>query len=206
VEEWQTLLAQGTALSGDQQLGLWGELWLISNARDPDRVIAGWRGPDREALDFLLDGLSLELKASRTAHVHYVSQRQVELPAGTYTGCLLSLWVGVDPVRGKSLKELAELLIARASDPPSLLKKLALAGYVPKDSDQYGTRWLVLEAPYWFWAKDVPRVRAADVGVSNLRYRVALDVEKAIPKEQARQLWRHFCGVDSQTDLLANSQ
>jgi hypothetical protein len=109
---------------------------------------------------------------------------------------LLSIWIGIDPVRGVSLKELVERLLARVFDPPALLKQIALVGYVPPDSDQYATRFLPLEAPCWFSAADVPRVRAVDPGISQLRYVVQLDIDKAIPTAQASDLWRHFCGAD----------
>jgi hypothetical protein len=196
VEEWQALLARRTALTSEQQLGLWGELWLISNAVDPNLTIAGWRGPERESVDFFLDGIALEVKTSRNAHMHYVSQSQIDRPAGMHAAYLLSIWVGMDPVRGVSLKELVERLLARVSDPPALLKQVALAGYVPSDSEQYTTRFLPLEEPCWYRAGDVPRVRGIDPGISQLRYVVNLDTDKAIPTTQVSDLWRHFCGTD----------
>jgi hypothetical protein len=204
VEEWQTLLARRTALTSEQQLGLWGELWVISNAVDPDRIVAGWRGPARESVDFFLDGIALEVKTSRNAHVHHVSQSQLDRPVGMYAAYLLSIWVGVEPVRGVSLKELVERLLVRVSDPPALLKQIALVGYVPPDSDEYGTRFLPLEAPYWFRADDVPRVRGIDPGISQLRYVMRLDTDRSISSEQASALWRHFCRADPFIVAIAN--
>ena len=196
VEEWQSLLGRRAVLTGERELGLWGELWVISNAADPDSLVAGWRGPDQEAVDFFFDGVGLEVKVSRRAHQHYVSQRQLDLPLGTHDVYLLSVWVGVEPVRGISLTGLVDELLSRVSDAPALLKRIALLGYTPLDRDQYTTRFVPLEAPRWFRAEDVPRVRAIDPGISQLRYLVSLEIDKAVAPESTGALWRHFCQTE----------
>ena len=193
VEEWQTLLARRAALTAEQQLGLWGELWVISNAANPDPLVTAWRGPEGEAVDFFFDGVALEVKVSRRAHVHHVSQRQIDLPVGVHKAYLLSVWVGIEPVRGISLAELVDAALARVSDAPSLLKHIALLGYSPLDRDQYATRFTPLETPLWFNAEDVPRVRTIDPGISQVRYVVALDIDKSLGSDVAGVLWRHFC-------------
>lgn len=193
VEEWQMLLARRAALTAEQQLGLWGELWVISKAANPDPLVTAWRGPEGEAVDFFFDGVALEVKVSRRAHVHHVSQRQIDLPVGAHKAYLLSVWVGIEPVRGISLAELVEAALARVSDAPALLKQIALLGYSPLDRDQYATRFTPLETPLWFRAEDVPRVRAIDPGISQVRYVVTLDIDRSIASEVASGLWRHFC-------------
>jgi Putative PD-(D/E)XK family member, (DUF4420) len=196
VEEWQTLLARRAVLTVEQQLGLWGELWVISKAVNPDPLVAAWRGPEGEATDFFFDGIALEVKVSRRAHVHHVSQRQVEMPVGVHKAYLLSVWVGVEPVRGTSLAELVDTALARVSDAPALLKQVALLGYTPLDRDQYGTRFIPLDPPRWFRAEDVPRVRVIDPGISQVRYVVTLDIDRALAGELASGLWCHFCQAE----------
>ena len=196
VEEWQMLLARRAVLTPEQQLGLWGELWVISKAVNPDPLVAAWRGPEGEVVDFFLDGVALEVKVSRRAHVHHVSQRQVDLPVGIHQAYLLSVWVGVEPGRGISLAELVDTALARVSDAPALLKQIALLGYAPVDRDQYATRFIPLEIPRWFRAEDVPRVRAIDPGISQIRYVVTLDIDKSVAVELASGLWRHFCQAE----------
>lgn len=192
VEEWQMLLARRGLLTEQQELGLWGELWVISRANDIDRLVKAWRGPEREAMDFFLEGIALEVKASRRAHVHHVSQSQLDRPAGVHEGYLLSLWVAVEPSRGVSLGELVDEVLTRVSDPPAVLKQIAAVGYVPLDRDQYATRFLPLESPRWFRSDDVPRVRSFDPGVSQLRYVVTLNPAKALSGELEGRLWSHF--------------
>lgn len=193
VEEWQALLGRRFVMTPEQQLGLWGELWILANAAAPDSLIAGWRGPDRDAMDFLYDGVGLEVKVSRKAHVHHVSQRQVDRPVGVHDAYLLSIWVAPEPARGVSVSELVETLIARVADGPFLLRQIALTGYSPIDRDQYAVRYVPLEPPRWFRADDVPRVRAVDPGVSQVRYVVGLDPDKSLDSSIATGLWHHFC-------------
>jgi Putative PD-(D/E)XK family member, (DUF4420) len=197
VEEWQALLSRRTTLSVEEQLGLWGELWLMSQAKDADRLFAAWRGPEADAVDFFHDGAALEVKVSRRAHVHHVSQSQVDAPRGEYVAYFLSMWVGVEQVRGVSLAELVDKLLHRVSDPAAFLKQLARVGYSLQDREAYATRFVVLEPPRWFHAEDIPRVRSFDEGISLLRYIVTLDADARLDDEHALDLWRHFCEVEA---------
>ena len=194
VEEWQTLLGRRAALSVEEQLGLWGELWVISQAEEADALLAAWRGPERQPIDFFHDGIGLEVKVSRRPHVHHVSQTQVVAPRGRYVSYFLSIWVDVEPVRGISLSELVDQLLNSVSDPAAFLRQLANVGYSPHERAEYATRLLPLESPLWFRSEDVPRVHAIDPGVSRLRYVVTLDVDACLDRDDATNLWCHFCG------------
>jgi hypothetical protein len=204
VEDWQTLLGRRGALTPEQQLGLWGELWVMSKAAATDPLFAAWRGPDREPVDFFYDGKGLEVKTSQRAHVHHVSQSQAEAPRGRHDAFVLSIWVGLEPVRGTSLGDLIDGLLSRVSDAPALLKALARVGYSPLDRDQYTMRFLLLEPPRWFGAEDLPRVRQFDEGISHLRYQVTLDIDRSLDRDRALELWHHFCHIDpsSADDLV----
>jgi len=76
------------------------------------------------------------------------------------------------------------------------LKQIALLGYSPLDRDQYATRFTPLDTPLWFRSEDVPRVRAIDPGISQVRYVVTLDIDKSLGSEVASGLWRHFCQAE----------
>jgi hypothetical protein len=199
VEEWQFLLGRKHLLSPEQQLGLWGELWVMSRATDTDSLFGAWLGPDQEPVDFFYDSIGLEVKVTRRANVHHVSQTQVDRPRGEFKTYLLSMWVGVDSNQGISLAEKVDLLLNRVSDPTAFLRRLAQVGYSPQDRGEYDTKFLVLEAPRWFRAEDVPRVREIDEGVSNVRYVVTLDVDDCLDPEQSLALGRHFWGFEPQS-------
>ncbi len=193
VEDWQTLLSRRVALTLEKQLGLWGELWVMSKTAVPDALFAAWRGPDREPSDFFYNGKGLEVKVSQRAHVHHISQGQVDAPRGVHGAFVLSIWVGQEPISGVSLGELVSTLLRRVSNPAAFLRVLASVGYSPLDRDQYTTRFLLLEPPKWFPAEDVPRVRQMDEGISQLRYVVTLDIDRSLDDERVTELWQHFC-------------
>jgi hypothetical protein len=194
VDEWQALLGKKPRLSPEQELGLWGELWLLSQSNDTNRLIAAWRGPEREHVDFFLDGIGIEVKTSRREHLHFVSQKQIERPVGAFDAYLLSIWVAPEPSRGSSLTQLIDSILARAADGPAFLRHLGRLGYSAYDHGQYQTRFALLDIPRWFPAANVPRVRAADDGISNLRYQLSLDVENAAGDEAEGELWRRVVG------------
>jgi hypothetical protein len=166
-----------------------------------DRVGAGqktleaWRGPERDPQDFLLEGLSVEVKVSNDRMRHHFSRTQVERPAGDLEAKVLSIWTAVDPVKGKTLPVLVDEVLARASDPALFLRGLALAGYSAAARDEYKRRFVLLETPCWFDADDVPRVREVDEGVLNVRYEVQLDPDLALPPGAADEVWATLGGV-----------
>ena len=194
VEEWQTLLAPRGLPSAEAEQGLWGELWFLSQADDVEPALAGWRGPDGDATDFFLGGRSAEVKTSRHRRQHHVSHSQVDAPVGSHDAWLLSIWVKPDPAASSTVVHLAESILERVRDRGEALRRLAQAGYSPADRIGYGTAFVVLGEPEWYAAADIPRVRAADPGVSQLRYRVALDEARRADGRLSDSLWQHFLG------------
>jgi hypothetical protein len=203
VEEWQYLLGRKNLLSPEQQLGLWGELWVMARSRNTDSLFGAWLGPDQEPIDFFHDAIGLEVKATRRAHVHHVSQTQVDRPRGEFKTYLLSIWVGVDPNQGVSLAEEVDVLLNNVSDPTAFLRRLAQVGYTPHDRAEYATRFLVLEEPKWFRAEDVPRVHEIDEGVSQVRYVVTLDADDSLDRERSLALSQHFWGIEPRSAVNA---
>jgi hypothetical protein len=181
--EWEELLGRRKLLTGDSELGLWGELWCIARSSRPAEMLAGWRGPDAERVDFLLDALGVEVKAGRRPGVHVVSQAQVDKPLGDVPVVFASLYVMVEAVRGRSLAELAHEVANRVDDMPTFEEKLAKVGYSRDDEGAYDKRFALLEPPLFYRRDDVPRVRVADSGVSDLHYRVELVRDRALSEE-----------------------
>jgi hypothetical protein len=193
VDEWQALLTRRSSLTVERQLGLWGELWLVSISPEPDRLAIGWRGPDGDATDFLLGSRAMEVKASRRRHVHHISQSQTTAPTGSVPAYLLSIWLGIDPENGLSLGDLVEQTLSKVTDGPALLRRIAQVGYLPADRDQYDSKFVVLERPLWWHVADVPRVREVDPGISQVRYVATLDAGRALSDDESASLWLHFC-------------
>jgi hypothetical protein len=196
MEEWKLFFGRRRILAQEAQLGLWGELLIMAHATEPDRLFAAWRGPDCDPRDFLCDGKALEVKVSKRRFAHFVSQAQVDPSPAAIHSFVISLWGSLDPVRGVSLPELVESLISRLSDSAALLRQLSRVGYSHSDRLEYSTRFSLLEPPSWFRIEDIPRVRVADSGVSNLRYMVTLDAASSLDSLAERALWHHFCGIE----------
>ena len=194
VEEWQALLAPRGRPSSEAELGLWGELWFLNESTDISRALAGWRGPERDSTDFFVDGIAVEVKTSKQNRRHHVSQSQVAAPVGSHDAWLLSVWVKLDPGAATTVPLLADQLLARALDPADALRRLARAGFSPSDRREYSSGFVVLDEPEWYAVSEVPRVHAADVGVSDLRYRIVLDGGRRADPVSARRLREHFHG------------
>jgi len=192
VDEWQSLLSPRGGLGSDRESGLWGELWFLDQAHDRDRLLSAWRGPERAAADFVLGGVTAEVKVSLRRHEHHVSQTQLDRPAGDYESYVLSVWLGSDPEHGVALPELVNRLLAGVDDGAQLLRQLGRSGYAPADHALYATRYVVLEEPWWVPVSNVPRVRDADPGISQLRYVVTLS--DSMRATDPRPLWHHFVG------------
>jgi hypothetical protein len=192
VEGWQALLATRPRPTRESEMGLWGELWLLDVCARPDGLISAWRGPDGDSCDFFLDGNSAEVKTSRQRRRHHISQAQVDDPVGDKTSWLLSLWVGIDPIRGRTVPVLVDGLFSRVSDSAQAMRKLLTAGFSPADRDEYQTGFVVLAEPEWYRISAVPRVRVADPGVSQLRYNVSLDEAQRLDESDAARLWKLF--------------
>lgn len=194
VSEWQELFAPRGKPTAEAELGLWGELWFIANSSNVDATLAGWRGPDRDAVDFFVGGRSAEVKASRAHRVHRVSQSQVTRPVGDHPAWFLSLWVKADPTSDLTVTSLVDRVVARASDQRDAWTRISAAGYRPGDRRHFETGYALMQAPEWYPAAAVPRVHAADPGVSDLRYRVVLDEARRGDDSTANELWVHFHG------------
>lgn len=194
VAEWQDLFAPRGKPSAELELGLWGELWFLAGSANVDATLSGWRGPDRDAVDFFVGQRSVEVKTSRAHRVHRVSQSQVSEPVGVHEAWLLSLWVKADPSSGVTVSSLAESIVERATDRRDAWKKMATAGYRLGDRHHFETAYSLMHTPEWYPAAVVPRVREVDPGVSDLRYRVVLDEALRTQGEAAEALWMHFLG------------
>jgi hypothetical protein len=102
------------------------------------------------------------------------------------------MWVGIDPIRGETVPVLVDRVLARVADPASTLRRIVTAGYSPADRGAYDASLVLLAEPEWYPVADVPRVRAADPGVSALRYLVSLDETRRAGPSDAAALWHHF--------------
>lgn len=200
VDEWQNLLARRAPLSIEQQLGLWGELLVLSSSKNPDQMLAAWIGPDAGAVDFFVDGVGLEVKTSRKRHSHHVSLSQVAQPVGAKEAFTVSFWVNADPVAGRSLMELIDEIDDRVADQALFLKQLSKLGFAMADRESYrATRFVELERAMFIKSSDIASVENSNPAITQIRYVVALDETAALEGAERSRVCRHF-GLTLQSD------
>lgn len=171
--------------------GLWAELWLIAQARDPEVLLNAWHAESTDAYDFNNGPERLEVKStSRRTRMHSFSHRQLHPPAGTRVA-IASVFVESS---GGGLK-LATLLesVRRQIGNPGALRRL---DYVVAST--LGTDWrtgveagfdseLASESLKFYQVEEVPSL-PSDVpdGVSDIRYVSDLSGAQALSVEEMR--------------------
>jgi hypothetical protein len=145
--------------------------WALRTSTRADALAAGWRGNDNGTFDFIVDDRLLEVKTSRVPGVHKFSHSQLREP--DEHSVLVSLTVEVGD-QGTTLSETLDAVLAKVVD-PSLVRASIKARGLPMAALRESTMRIVLtKKPSFYWLGDVPRVRAADAGVTQLRYSVDL--------------------------------
>jgi hypothetical protein len=104
-------------------VGLYGELFLIQQARNPIKALTSWRVQDSSRFDFTAGDLRLDVKAtSGRIRIHTLTYDQCNPPVGT-SALIASLFVEVTPT-GSSLRELIEKIETIVSGRSELVIKL----------------------------------------------------------------------------------
>ncbi len=184
--DWERLLRRRRSLGREDELGLWGELALLAWSPQLEQLFAAWRGPEAGVTDFYVDGVAFDVKATlRPGSVH-VSHAQ--LTGSGSKSFLVVIDAVVDPVAGSSVAELVRDLGARIEDPVEFEEKLLAVGLTISDAASYERRYVCRRDPTVYRTKDVPQVRVADPGVSDLRYRVDLDPRTAVTKSDVESI------------------
>jgi len=191
---WEELLRRRKQLSPEEELGLWGELWIVLKAPNLDKAIAAWRGLSHELIDFVGGGIGIDCKTTLRRLEHHFSQNQLVRPLGDFPIYFVSIWVDRDVVNGQDLNEMVDGVLAACAEPTAVEERLMEAGYSREDALLYTQKFRVLEAPAWFEESAVPRVRAADPGVSAIRFVASLDETKALPAVRGIALLSLLCG------------
>jgi Putative PD-(D/E)XK family member, (DUF4420) len=159
------------ALSAEEAVGLFGELWFLEFWLDPidTAVLEAWTGPTGDRHDLKWSAASVEIKATRAradgAATHRISALdQLEDP---YRGqlYLFSLRATPDPIAANSLNESVDRIRAKLSGKPAILQKfderLGLVGYSPAHRQHYGTPLRVTAEELYRVDADFPRLTKA---------------------------------------------
>ena len=196
VRRWQTFLrASGTGLSGEQQRGLYGELYFLRRFLLPNvehsRAVASWVGPRGAHQDFSFGVLAIEAKttnANQHQVVRITSERQLDTTA---LDELVVFHLSVDGREGSgvTLPELVEGLRSDLSGSAldAFEDLLFTAGYLDAHARLYVTGYTIREANLFRVREGFPRLVEADCapGVGDVTYSIGLGALQAFLIERS---------------------
>lgn len=171
------LLALPRGTAPNTITGLWGELWVMSNAPEPREFAAAWHADSVDRFDFSFPSHRIEVKSTlATERVHDFSLDQLERhdPKPTWIGSLKL----VRDQSGHTLIDLLDRLIAALPHSEAgRISSIALetiAGDIESAQD-FRLAPFGAEPLHVFLAGDIPRVDVPpSSGVSHVRFRVNL--------------------------------
>ena len=162
--------------------GLWAELFLIAQSRNPVVLLEAWHADPTELYDFSHEHQRLDVKSSsRRARVHTVTLDQLYPPTGAI-GVIASV-VAQLAAGGRTVDELAEEISTQLVNRPDLqLKVRALV------TETLGADWRLAARTRFdrdeaaqtcamYLCEDVPRIALAAVptGITHIRFDMSLD-------------------------------
>ena len=192
LSQWQALFRRlsPSGLTREQQIGLWGELWLLRELLVPNvgmgAAIDAWQGPLGANQDVQLPALSIEVKsttANALSTVRIANERQLESTVPTLV--LATILLQSHPTDGLSLQGMVRQSHEAASVAGSgqpFGQRLAALGYREQDEDRYAQPcYEVREVSYFTVGDGFPRLIPDDLpsGVTKVSYDLALDACRA---------------------------
>ena len=187
LSRWQRLLALGPdgILSLQEQLGLMGELTVLSKAIDrfgSQRAVAGWLGPLDAPQDFLLPSGFVEVKAIHTgsAEVRISSLEQLDISSDALSLAVCEFSSCAASTGGHSLASLVDVIRTKVVDQAEAADGfeglLRHAGFT--DRTEYGESELRLNRMRWLSVTEgFPRLQRSKLpqAVSAGKYKLLLD-------------------------------
>ena len=178
---WST---HAQSMTGDQELGLFGELWCLNRyfSISIDAAIDGWNGPMGARHDYQFTKGSLEVKATSKAGIApVVAIANLEQLSDPVTGqlFLFVLQASEDALASNSLVMEIQSALAKvgASGKIALLERLAKAGYNPILDGQLKRRFRILSERLYRVGPGFPRTTTSTfmpnglpVGTGNVSY------------------------------------
>lgn len=194
---WDDRMRRTNRLTDAAELGLWGELFLISRSSSPDAMASAWRGDHEDAIRFCGGGIALECKTSESRMRHTLVRDRATSHQDAICSHFASVWAVEDRVAGKTLPELVDDVMLTVVDDGALLSKLIAAGYREDHRSEYVRRFSCPVAPAFFRFEHLPRIGVVDHGITSVCYEVDLASAPRLGKEEAREMLRQLATVAS---------
>ena len=169
--------------------GLWAELWIIAEAREPEVLLHAWHVEPTDAYDFNNGPERIEVKStSQRTRRHHFAHRQLHPPAGSQAA-IASVFVESSG-GGTTISALVERIRRRV---PNLQARSRLDYVV---ASTLGTDWrtgaeaafdseIASESLLYYMVESIPSLPSdVPTGVSDLRYVSDLSTAQALPDEE----------------------
>ncbi len=188
IEEWSDLFAPVRQLSLAEQVGLWGELEILSRIPRIDRGVSNWHGPESKIFDFSIRGLNLEVKTGIECQTHCFGLEQlVPLDGGRIF--VASLVVRDNPASGLGIPQKVNGIRKKLSNPIEFEKKLLKLGY--SDHGSFSVCLSLVEFRI-IRAEEIPRPRKIDPGVKDIVFKSETALLPSLLKPQSTALLSRF--------------
>lgn len=169
--------------------GLWAELWVIAEAREPEVLLHAWHVETTDAYDFNNGSQRIEVKStSQRTRRHHFAHRQLHPPEGSQA-VVASVFVESSG-GGTTISALVERIRRRV---PNIQARSRLDYVV---ASTLGTDWrtgaeaafdseLASESLLYYMVESIPSLPSdVPTGVSDLRYISDLSVAQALSDEE----------------------
>ena len=186
--------------------GLWAELWVIAQAREPGILLQAWHAEPSDAYDFNSGPERLEIKSSsQRTRKHSFSHRQLQPPTGTRVA-IASVFVESSG-GGPTMSMLVDRLKRRVAEPRALMR----LDYVVAST--LGADWrrgvesafdaeLASESLHFYTVESIPSL-PSDIppGISEIRYVSDLSGAQALTSEEMLGSGQLFAAAAPPVDL-----
>lgn len=162
--EWALLFQSSKELSTLEKIGLWGELFFISQNNKPEKMVEKWHGPEQKTFDFMTAKEVIDIKTGLFTSEHHFRKSQIEHSKKCYFVCQRIR----KSHKGFHLQELVSLIFRRLKNKELFESKLAYFGYykTPTDPTKYQN-----DLTRWIESRSIPQPRKIDTGVVTYEFR-----------------------------------
>ena len=190
--------------------GLWAELWVIAQAREPEVLLDAWHAEPSDAYDFNSGPERVEIKStSQRTRKHSFSHRQLQPPTGTRVA-IASVFVESSG-GGPTISTLVDRLRRRVAEPRALMR----LDYVVAST--LGVDWrrgvesafdaeLASESLHFYTVESIPSL-PSDIppGISDIRYVSDLSGAQALTRGEMLGSGELFAATAPPVDLQSRS-
>ncbi|BCJ86814.1 PD-(D/E)XK motif protein [Effusibacillus dendaii] len=203
LERWSRFfsLRGSIRLSQEEQMGLYGELWMMRSMFENDigiQTMGYWKGTYQNVFDFSLHNMGIEIKttASKRPYKVYISN-EVQLNERLAGGTLVLGFVAVQPndSSGETLEDAVneiEKYVKHDEAAYSLFRdKMFGCGLAKPYIERYTTRYIIKEYAFFKVKEGFPRILSENLpsGLGDISY--SLDIEACSKfKMDEQQFWQ----------------